>query len=245
MKAKRIFRKSFLLFFTAIAVVSCNDSEVPLEVLTDVYVINKKIDTVVKSAPAYYAYANLPMSSVTVTIPNNGGNVELESSPGSMNNMAKEPNDADFKTTPPEKGSYGFTIIGVNGETIQVPDVLNYENLSIPQFTKIKFSGTPFILELEWNVIKEADGYFVKMFDLDGKLVFSGYNIKPDANKYVITSSANSGYWSQAAVDGKSYLLHLNAFTNDSEANLSNYIYNLAEISLVETQIKWGVNQEN
>jgi len=245
MKAKRIFRKSFLLFFTAIAVVSCNDSEVPLEVLTDVYVINKKIDTVVKSAPAYYAYSNQPMSSVTVTIPNNGGNVELESSPGSMNNMAKEPNDADFKTTPIEKGSYGFTIIGVNGETIQVPDVLNYENLSIPQFTKIKFSGTPFILELEWNVIKEADGYFVKMFDLDGKLVFSGYNIKPDANKYVITSSANSGYWNQATVDGKSYLLHLNAFTNDSEANLSNYIYNLAEISLVETQIKWGVNQEN
>ncbi len=173
MKAKRIFRNTFLLFTTAIAVVSCNDSEVPLEVLTDVYVINKKIDTVVKSAPAYYAYANQPMSSVTVTIPNNGGNVELESSPGSMNNMAKEPKDSDFKTTAPIKGSYAFTIKGMNGETLQVPDVVNYENLSIPQFTKIKFSGTPFILELEWNIITNADGYFVKMFDLEGKLILA------------------------------------------------------------------------
>ncbi len=196
----------------------------------------------VKSAPAYYAYANQPMSSVTVTIPNNGGNVELESSPGSMNNMAKEPKDSDFKTTAPIKGSYAFTIKGMNGETLQVPDVVNYENLSIPQFTKIKFSGTPFILELEWNIITNADGYFVKMFDLDGKLIFSGYNIKPDANKYVITSSSSSGYWSKAAVDGEEYLLQLNAFINDSEATLSNYIYNISEISLSETQIKWGLN---
>lgn len=237
-----MFRNTYLLFFFAIAVVSCNDSEVPLEVLTDVYVINKKFDTVVKSATAYYAYANQTMSSVTVTIPNNGGNVELESSPGSMNNMAKEPNDADFKTTAPAKGTYAFTIKGVSGETLQVPDILNYENLPIPQFTKIKFSGSPLILELEWNIMTNADGYFVKMFDLDGKLIFSGYNIKPDANKYVITSSASSGYWSQTVVDGKSYLLQLNAFINDPEATLSNYIYNISEISLSENQIKWGLN---
>jgi hypothetical protein len=243
MKAKRIFRNTFLLFITAIAVVSCNETEEQLEVLTDVYVINKKIDNVVKSATAYYAYSNQTLSSVTVTIPNNGGNVELETSPGSVYNMAKEPKDSDFKTTAPIKGSYAFTIKGMNGETLQVPDVLNNENLAIPQFTKIKFSGTPFILELEWNVIKEADGYFVKMFDLDGKLIFNGYNIKPEANKYIITSSANSGYWSQTAVDGKSYLLQLNAFINDSEATLSNYIYNISEISLCESQIKWGLNE--
>jgi uncharacterized lipoprotein YehR (DUF1307 family) len=243
MKAKKILNVAVLALLTGAVVVSCNDSEEQLDVLTDVYAINKKFGNEVKSATAYYAYANQTVSSVTVTIPNNGGKIELESSPGTMNTMTKKPKDADFKATAPVKGSYAFTIKGMNGETIQVPDVLNYENLAIPQFTKIKFSGTPSILELEWNVITNADGYFVKMFDLDGNLILSGYNIKPDANKYIITSSANSGYWSQAAVDGKSYLLQLNAFINDSEATLSNYIYNISEISLCESQIKWGLNE--
>jgi len=242
MRAKWIFSGIFLPLLTGITVVSCSDSEEKLEVLTDVYAINKKFDSEVKSATAYYAYANQNVLSVTVTIPNSGGNVELESIPGSVYNMAKKPKESDFKTIPPVEGSYEFTIKGMNGETLQVPDVLKYENLAIPQFTKIKFSGTHYILELEWNVITNADGYFVKIFDLDSKLIFNGYNIKPDANKYIITSSSSSGYWSEAAVDMKSYLLQLNAFANDLEANTSNYIYNISEISISEKQIKWGVN---
>lgn len=241
MKANRIFRNTLLLFLTSIVMVSCNDSEVPLEVFTDVFVINKKTDNVVKSANAYYAYGNQAILSATVVIPNSGGNVELESSPGLVNEMSKVPGDSDFITNAPVKGSYVFTVKGKNGETLQVPDVLNYENLAIPQFTKIKFSGSPLILELEWNLIKEADGYFVKIFDEDGKLVFSGFNIKPEVNKYVITSSSTSGFWNQAAVDGKSYVLQLNAFTNDAEANTSNYVYNISEISLTESLIQWGL----
>jgi hypothetical protein len=37
-------------------------------------------------------------------------------------------------------------------------------------------------------------------------------------------------------------MLQLNAFTYDAEANISNYVYNLSELSLGETQIEWGVN---
>lgn len=243
MKAKRTLGKTLLLFITTVAMVSCNDSEIPMEVFTDVFVINKKTDNVVKSANAYYAYANQTLMSATVTIPNNGGSVELESSPGLVNEMSKVPVDSDFKANTPVKGSYVFTIKGKNGETMQVPDVLNYENLAIPQFTKIKFSGSPVILELEWNIIKEADGYFVKMLDQDGKLVFSGFNVKPEVNKYVITSSSTSGFWNQAVVDGKSYVLQLNAFTNDAEANTSNYVYNISEISLSESLIQWSLNE--
>ena len=243
MKAKRTLGKTLLLFITMAAIVSCNDSDVPMEVFTDVFVINKKTDNVVKSANAYYAYSNQALLSATVAIPNSGGNVELESSPGLVNEMSKVPADSDFKANAPVKGSYVFTVKGKNGETLQVPDVLNYENLAIPQFTKIKFSGSPIILELEWNIIKEADGYFVKIFDEDGKLVFSGYNVKPEVNKYVITTSSTSGFWNQTAVDGKSYVLQLNAFTNDAEANTSNYVYNISEISLTESLIQWSLNE--
>lgn len=242
MKAKRMFRNAVLVLLVGFATVSCNDFEEELEVLTDVYVINKKFDNEVKSAATYFAYANKALMSVSVVFPNSAGNVALESYPGSIYTMAKEPKDADYKTTAPVNGSYSFNVQSADGETQQVTDILSYDGLDIPEFTKIKFSGTPFILELEWNDITDADGYVVKMFDTSGKLVFNGYGVKGDVNKYTVTNSSNSGFWNTPAVDGQSYLLQLSAFSYDADANVSNASYNISEISIGETQITWGVN---
>ena len=242
MKTSRIFRTILMVLLAGTAFVSCNDFEEELEVLTDIYLINKKFDGEVRSANAYFAYANQTVLGVTVTLPNNGGVVELENYTGSIYTFAKEPADSDYKTTAPVEGSYAFSIQGGDGETLQVPDVLSYDELDIPEFTKVKFSGTPATLELEWADIPDADGYVIKMFDLDDKLIFNGYSVKGDVNKYSVTSSSNSGYWSKAAENGETYRLQLNAFSYDAEGNSSNYAYNISEISLGETQIEWGVN---
>lgn len=242
MKTKRFLKNSMLLIFAGISVVSCNDDDVDLKVLTDVYAINKKFDGEVKSATSYAAYANKNLMSATVAIPSDGGNVELVSQPGSIFNFAKEPANSDFKTTPPVEGSYVFTVKDMDGETQVVPDVLKYEGLGIPQFSKINFTGSPFVLETEWAAIPKTFGYFIKMYNTDGKLIFSGYNVGADVLKYTITGSTSSGYWSEAAVDGQIYRLQINAYTNDAEANVSNAAYNIQEISVGESQITWGTN---
>ncbi len=239
MKIRSIFKNAVLILLTVFAAVSCNDYEEELEVLTDVYVINKKFGNEVRSANAYYAYASESMLKVTVSI---AGVVELESYSGATFTMAKEPKDADYKTEAPLDGSYVFNIQGYNGEMLQVPDILSYEGIDIPEFTKTKFSGTPLILELEWNDVDGADGYVVKMFDTGGKLIFNGYSVGTDVNKYTITSSSNSGFWSSPAVEGQSYLLQLSAFSYDADANASNAVYNISEISIGEIQIMWGAN---
>ncbi len=241
MKIRSILNNTALVLMAAFSAVSCNESEETLEVLTDVYVINKKFGAEVKSANTYFAYASQSMLKATVSIPNNGGVMELESYSGATFTMAKEPSDADYKTTAPVEGSYVFTIQGYNGEMLQVSDILSYEGLEIPEFTKITFS-TLLILELEWNDVSGADGYVVKMFDTNGKLVFNGYGVQGDVNKYTITSSSNSGFWNTPAVEGQSYLLQLSAFSYDADANASNAAYNISEISIGEKQITWGVN---
>ena len=242
MKTRNFFRNTALVLLAGFTFVSCNDYEEELDVITDVYVINKMFENEVKSAAAYFAYGNKELMSVSVVFPNSAGNVALESYPGSIYTMAKEPKDADYKTTAPVNGNYSFTIQSANGETQQVPDLLSYEGLDIPEITKNKFSGTPLILELEWSDVTDADGYVVKMLDTDGKLVFNGYSVGGDVNKYTVTGTSNSGFWSTPAVNGESYVLQLNAFSYDAEANISNYVYNLSEISLAETQIVWGEN---
>jgi len=242
MKIGSIFKNAVLILLTVFAAVSCNDYEEELEVLTDVYVINKKFGNEVRSANAYYAYASESMLKVTVSMTGIAGVVELESYSGATFTMAKEPKDADYKTEAPLDGSYVFNIQGYNGEMLQVPDILSYEGIDIPEFTKTKFSGTPLILELEWNDVDGADGYVVKMFDTGGKLIFNGYSVGTDVNKYTITSSSNSGFWSSPAVEGQSYLLQLSAFSYDADANASNAVYNISEISIGEIQIMWGAN---
>ncbi len=242
MKTKRFLKNSIFLILACFTAVSCNDVEEKLEVLTDVYVINKDFDGEVKTANAFYAYANKNLMSGTVAQPNNGGNVELESQPGSNFTLGKEPSDSDFKTTAPVEGNYVFTIKDMNGETQVVTDILSYDGLAVPHFTKINFSGTTVTLETEWAAIPETDGYFIKMFNTSGKLIFSGYNVASNVLKYTITGSTNSGYWSEAAVEGQTYLLQINAYTNDAEANSSNASYNVQEISVGESEITWGTN---
>ncbi len=242
MRKLNLVKTVFFLGLTLVSIVACNDFEKELEVYTDVYVVNKKFDSVVKSAAAYFAYANKDIMSGSVALPGNGGNVELAKYPGSIFTLAKEPADSAFKTTAPAKGIYTFTVKDVDGIALTITDNLNFEGLGIPQFTKIKFSSAPFLFETEWNAVEGADGYFLKMFNTEGKLIFSGYSVASTVLKYNITEFSTSGYWSETAIDGKPYILQLNAYTNDAEATSANYVYNLSEVSIGVSPIIWGVN---
>jgi len=64
MKTRNFFRNTALLLLTGFTIVSCNDFEEELDVITDVYVTNKLFGNEVKSAATYFAYANKKLMSV-------------------------------------------------------------------------------------------------------------------------------------------------------------------------------------
>lgn len=241
MKSKRNFKTVLFAMLLGVVVVSCNDKEVALEVNTDVVIMNKKIDNVVKRAPAYYAYGNKALDVVTVTPPG-GTAVQLETFSGSVYSMAKEPANSDFSDVPPADGNYVFSVTGLGGETLQSEDVVDFVGLGIPQITKDTFSGSPEVLNVEWTTVTGTDGYFVKLLDTTGKQVFSGYIVVSTVDKYTVSGASTSGSWTEAAVDGQTYILQVNAITFDDDATNSDNVYNVSELSIAEKQIVWGEN---
>ena len=242
MKTKKVMNRLLLILITGFTFVSCNNKEDVLDIVSDVYAINKMFGDETRSALAFYTYGDQSIVSATVTLPNNGGNVELKDFPGSLYTMAKEPEVSDYKTVAPVEGIYTFTVKGGNGESIQQTDSLNFINLAIPHFTKTNFTGLPVYLETQWNLVPGADGYIVNMYDLTDKLIFSSFTVGKDINQYIITGSPSSGYWTEVATENQHYILRINAIVYDSDANSSNYIYNVSEISIGEKQITWGAN---
>lgn len=241
MDTKQILKRAFLLVLSATAIVSCNNDEVMLDIDSDVVVINKKIDGVVKHAPAYYVYANRALESATVTPPG-GVALELDVFDGSVYSMSKEPETSDFSDVTPAEGNYTFSVTSVSGETLQSIDALDYTGIAIPPITKSAFSGTPLVLNVEWTTVSGADGYFLKLLDSTGNQVFSSYIVVASVDKYTINGSVNSGSWSATAEEGQTYTLQLNAITFDNDGNMSDNVNNISELSVDEKQIVWGEN---
>ncbi|MGE0020695.1 MAG: hypothetical protein AB7S72_13570 [Draconibacterium sp.] len=241
MKSKRNLETVLYALLAGFTVVSCNDNEVALEVNTDVVIISKRIDDVVKRAPAYYVYGNQALESASVTPPG-GTTVTLEAFAGSVYSLAREPENSDFSDVPPAEGNYVFSVTGMNGETLQSQDAVDFAGLGIPQITKDTFSGTPEVLNVEWATVTGTDGYFVKLLDTTGKQVFSGYIVVSTVDEYTVSGASTSGSWTEAAVDGQTYILQVNAITFDDDATNSDNIYNISELSVAEKQIVWGEN---
>jgi hypothetical protein len=242
MKANKFLGKTFLVLLSGAAIVSCSDSEIPLEVFADVMVINKKVDNAVKRAPAYYAYGNQSIQSASVALPSTSEIVELGAYPGSSYTFYRQPEAADYEDVPPADGNYEFTVKAQTGEIMEVTDVFDFEGLTIPQIKKDTFVGSPVVLNVEWAAVTGSDGYFVKLLDTDEKLVFSGYIVSSSTLKYTVSSSASSGSWVKSPVEGEDFILQVNAIAYDTGSTSATSDYNVSEISIGEKPIIWGVN---
>ena len=242
MKVRNFLGKTFLVLLSGAAIVSCNDSETPLEAFADVLVINKKVNDVVKRAPAYYVYGNQGLESASVTLPGNSDTITLAGFSGSSFTFLKEPVAADFKDVTPSEGNYKFTVKSKDGEELKVTDAFDFEGLPLPQIKKDTFVVSTATLNVEWAAVTGTDGYFVKLLDTDEKLIFSGYVVSSSTLKYSVSGSASSGSWVKAPVNGEDYILRVNAIAYDAGATSANSDYNVSEVSVAEKQVTWGEN---
>ncbi|HKJ80254.1 MAG TPA: hypothetical protein VKA10_11995 [Prolixibacteraceae bacterium] len=227
------------LLAVAISISSCNDNEqVIFEADADVYWLSKMNDGEIQHGVYYFAYGNNPINTVTVTLPG-GEEIDLDKSFNAATTWANEPDSVDFKGEFPEAGSYLFNVVSESGETVQVSEMLEIDSLEIPVFTQVEYNDTILGYNLEWDDVEGAEAYLVKLINEDGVIVYNSYAVNGDVNAYNILQGG-SGYWDESPSANETYVLQILAYLFDDDADNSNYVYNVQQISMGETTIVWG-----
>ncbi|MGC9354741.1 MAG: hypothetical protein ACP5D9_12935, partial [Mariniphaga sp.] len=182
MKIRRFCKSVFLLFILSFMLSSCNDdtNDNTFEVFADAYIVKKLMGDEVKTAAAFYAYANSGIASVTITPPIDGGELfELSRSPDSSSTFFKEPDASEFKTKLPTTGTYQFDVKSTRGENILREDLLETPGLEIPVIDSTSYQPESFSLKVNWQSVQGADGYVIKLLSPEGLTTFISFAIAP------------------------------------------------------------------
>ncbi len=240
MKTNRLNKTILSVFILAFLFTGCNKDTAnsEFEVFADTYVVKKLIEDEVKSAPAFYVYANAGIASVKVTPPGGGQSFELARSPESSYTFYKEPEGMEFKAVSPTPGIYHFEVESTGGEIIQANDLLEILDLEIPEIVSTNYQSESFSMQVKWESVANADGYVLKLSNADGLTSFISFTVSPASTEYFIGPA--SGNWMIQVNSGDNLTLQVQAFAYDSDATAENNIYNIGEISIGEKEITWG-----
>lgn len=231
--------KILVLIFASFIVVSCfKDNETPLEVNVDAYAIKKMIGEQPAYAVAFYAYGNHIMKSGTVTqVGGLGNSINLGLNPNSIFTLYKEPTIDDFKTVVPAASEYLFNVSAEMGSTFEGTDYLNPKNIGIPVILKVELNDIQKLVDITWMKITAADGYFIKIAEESGQYIYTSGSYDTD----VTTASVNLllGNWTKPMEPGYTYIIEVNAYVFEDNANEYTASYNIEEISISSKSILW------
>lgn len=238
MQKMKNYRNAVIFVLMALTFASCfKQTDPKFEITGDIFVTKKLVNDVVQYAPSYFVYGTAGMTSATVTLPNGGATLNLDGTYGGIT-YSKEATISDFSENTPEEGSYLFEAVSTRNETLQTSDQFQLGNLDIPVIDSVKFMSDG-ILRIGWNKATGADGYYIRILDAEGNIIFISYGVNNQTTYYDIDESGNTGKWEQNVSSGETCTAELNAFSYDSDATQSNGGYNIQEVAVRQTQLTW------
>lgn len=241
MKTPTIFRNSILFLLGATFFVSCiENNDEPFELTPEVICFKTKVNDTMRYALAFYAYANYSIDSAKVAYPGTSGSpVILTPYAETKNTYAKQAGLNDFSKNVPVNGMYSFTVYK-GGKIYTENDSLATNNLILPNITGTSYSASTSTLSINWAKVDGAQNYFVRLYNQNKELVYTGYTIHPDSTHYGI-KPIDQG-WEKSPVTGTTYTLQLNALTYEPNVSQSDLLYHLNSIVFTETPVLWGTS---
>lgn len=245
MKRFKVFKISvIMLSVAAIFFTGCQKEENDnFGVNTDVIFLHKVINNDTLTGVSYYVYGNQGMSEATVTLPNEGGTVELERHPGSSYTFYKDPADEDYVSEENfSVGSYIFNVMSKNGESIEITDIQELDDLGFALLDSTDFDEVQKYYYFDWENVEGAQSYVAMLLDSEGETIFTSYPIDDSTPNYYISTHYDFGTWSAQPQNGETYTLRIQSYLYDSDATNSDYVYNIQEISIADYPLVWELD---
>lgn len=230
-----------VLSVAALFLVGCQEEETSVfEVNTDVVFLHKVAGNDTLTGVAYYVHGNQKITEATVTLPNDGGTVELEQHPNSSYTFFKEPADEDYKDRESvSTGSYVFDVAAGTGEMFEISDIQETDNLGFARLDSTGFDQTQRYYYFDWEEVPDAQSYVALLLDSSGEVIFTGYPVDDESPAYFLSTHYDFGTWETSPQKDENYTLRIQAYLYDSDATNYDYVYNIQEISIVDYPLVW------
>ena len=233
MKVKKIG----LVVLASMILVSCfKDSEVALDVNTDVYMIKKMAGDVPVFGVAFYAYGNQIMKSGTVTqVGGLGEQINLGLNPGSIYTLYKEPSEDEFYGYLPTASEYKFSVLSESGQSQVSSDFLNVKNIGVPFILKAEIGDVQKLFDITWTKVTNADGYVVKIAEENGNYIYSTGAVSSETT--TVSINLLVGNWTKPIEQGNAYVVEVSAFAYEDNVDSYTAAYNLETISIASKTV--------
>jgi hypothetical protein len=229
MKMLENIGKLFIILLTVSGLASCNDDPetAPFEAIGDVSLMKRMINDEIRYTRMYYVYANQPMASAEVALPE-GGSLTLDPADQTKQTYFYEPSVMDYTTTVPTLGLFDFSVVNEDIEHV-ITESASSNDLGFATIDTVSVNNN--MVHIEWQSVDGADAFQIRLVDENYNVLFSGDLLNSAQSVYEFTPT-------QPLETGQNYRIEVNTYSFEQDAGTS-YLYNFEEIAISSFEVTW------
>lgn len=159
-----------------------------------------------------YLYSNFQMSAVTASTKSDPTTlIELDTIRYKYT-FVNIPSRLIYNTTAPKADHYLFDILFESGEKIRVSDYLDSTIIAPPQISNLEWNKNNNQIEIEWDVVKNAQYYKILLLGDDKQVAFETDLLHRSQTSFNISKFTNGWQINQQPTENKTYKIQLNAY---------------------------------
>lgn len=144
---------------------------------------------------------------------------------------------SQYSMTLPATGEYIFNVTFADGQTLALYDRLTSDFIAPPKITRCIYTKLNATVDVEWEKVKLADAYNVKLIDQNGKILFVSPAYNNSTTVYSF-GSGTQGWQSAASIPADGQVVNVEVAAYLMEATLVQD--ELQCISKSRYEITWG-----
>jgi hypothetical protein len=237
MKTNIILKIASLVFFPML-LSSCIDNEVDLSGFGDAYILVEVNGQDTLKGLGLHAYSYTEFKSVVVNVTGNQSlTYTLTPYLDFKQDYLYTTPLYQFSKTLPTAGNYVFNATFTDGQSLAFSDLLTSDYIDVPKIKRCVYTKVTSTVDVEWEKVKLADAYNVKLIDQSGKILF----VSPAYNNATITYSfgtGTQGWQSSTSVPAEGQVVKVEVAAYLMEPTTAQD--ELQCISKIRTEITWG-----